>query len=509
MATQTAVLNSGRESEDPRSGSVAAAIDRDDPVALLQERIERKRRGDPQQLAEHISRNWATPGFLESSPSLEQLREFAEAEPSPSVAATTSPSHRRSVLIIQPRTAPSPTRRVQRSRRPMSGDVYFRKQHALAQAPTFEVSMIDEDKELAIDKAGFAVSLAELQDESRFDRAMEAIPGLHDVRRPKTAPDLSRPATSRYTGLPARIDFFQLYKHSRIPTARSESKKDGGTVHEMTPVTARVEFVKLCHERLLPPVPFLTRCSSDESPALNLSGQGISPFYVTALSKSFERISFLKHVNLADNRLDESVAAQLLAALRRRNQLQSIVLDKNRIGAKGMKQLLEMVNNSTCMLNEISVADNQLTDVEVAALLHACLSITRTLTILNVSGNCASIKCAETCARLLQCDDLHLIELDLSWNTLRTSGAAIILQTLAKHPLSARVQVLRLSWNGIVDGVVKPLCAMLATQAVEVVRLDHNRLSAAALQTLQQASSSSENPTTSSQRKPRARLILS
>lgn len=500
----TGLLLSGRDA------SAAEDRDRNDPVALVHERIERKRRNRTHQ-GPTITRNWATVGFFHSSPTLEQLRELADPEP-PSPAnerhdgffLTESREGERYKQRQQPRTAPTLLQRSRHvNRRPMTGDVYFRKERGLNYAPTFEVSAVDESKEQAMDKNGFAISISELEDSKYFDHAMSAIAGLHDTPRPRTAPNLSRPATSRYTGLPARIDFFQLYKYHRHAGERMELRHsvDGSSA---SPVTARTEFVKLCNERLLPPVPFLTRCADDESPTLNLSGQGIGPRYVSALSKSFEKISFLKHVNLSRNQLDQAGAAQLLAALRQQNLLESIVLDNNRIGALGTKELLALITDSKCVLSEVRVAHNQLTDVEVAAIIYACLSITRTLTVLNVSGNTASVKAAEACSRLLQCDDLQLVELDLSWNTLRAQGAVPLFQSLAKHPLAASIQVLDLSWNGIGDGIAKALCAVLSTQAVEVVRLDHNRLTDTTMLALSQYLKSPEM----AGRKPGTQLVL-
>lgn len=459
-------------------------------MAMLHERIERKRRRSPQQPLT-VTRNWSTMGFFECSPTIEQLQELSEL---PQV----SPPHRgiNTAFITQPlpKTAPTATQSPQRSRRPMTGDVYFRKQQDLTHRSTFEVSEIDERASQAIDKTGFAVPLADLEDVKYFDRAMEGIVGLHDAPRPKTAPNLVIPPLAKYAGLPARMDFFQLYKYYRP----SQETKKPTQNNNYSPLTARVEFVKLCQEQQLPPVPFLTRCTSGESPSLNLSGQGISPFYIKPLSKSFEKIDFLKQVDLSNNQLDETATVELLVALQQKSQLVSLTLDRNRIGAKGVTELIAMISAPQCQLSELSVAEAYLSDAQLASLMNACLSITQTLTKLNVKGNEGSSKTANSSARLLQCDDLQLVELNMSWNTLRTQGANTLFQTLAKYPLAARIHRLVLSWNGVADGIAKALFSVLATEAVDVLYLDHNRITDLTLRSLlqQQLQSKPQSETT-------------
>lgn len=141
---------------------------------------------------------------------------------------------------------------------------------------------------------------------------------------------------AKYSGLEGRESLFLLFRQA--PDEYLGSSTPNSSLSSPRPITPRLTYVMECRRQQIPPIPLLTRCYDENYPVLNLSNQSIGERFTVALAQSLPNMKFLKEIDLTNNRLDSQSIPVLIHGLAQ-SYVESIILDKNRIGKGGINAL--------------------------------------------------------------------------------------------------------------------------------------------------------------------------
>ena len=163
---------------------------------------------------------------------------------------------------------------------------------------------------------------------------------------------------------------------------------------------------------------------------LNLSRNEIDESGALLLSEALFKNTTLTHLNLDDNLVGADGVTSLSIALAFNTTLTYLNLDGNLAEPRGAAYLFWVLSRNTTALTDLNLARNKIDD-SVAVSLCEALSVNTTLTYLNLSGNEIGASCALYLSAALS-ENTTLTDLNLSDNEIGT-GATFLFQGLTRN----------------------------------------------------------------------------
>ena len=164
---------------------------------------------------------------------------------------------------------------------------------------------------------------------------------------------------------------------------------------------------------------------------LNLSRNEIDESGALLLSEALFKNTTLTHLNLDDNLVGADGVTSLSIALAFNTTLTYLNLDGNLAEPRGAAYLFWVLSRNTTALTDLNLARNKIDD-SVAESLYRALSVNTTLTYLNLSGNEIGASGAIYLSGALS-ENTTLTDLNLSDNEIGTSGDTFLLQVLTRN----------------------------------------------------------------------------
>ena len=141
---------------------------------------------------------------------------------------------------------------------------------------------------------------------------------------------------AKYSGTEGRDSLFLLFRQA--PDEYLGSPTPNNPLTSPRPITPRLTYVMECRKQQIPPIPLLTRCCNENYPVLDLSNQSIGERFTIALAQSLPNMTFLREINLTNNRLNSHSIPILIYGLSQ-SFIESVILDQNKIGKGGINSL--------------------------------------------------------------------------------------------------------------------------------------------------------------------------
>ncbi|XP_014479701.1 PREDICTED: leucine-rich repeat-containing protein 74B-like [Dinoponera quadriceps] len=205
---------------------------------------------------------------------------------------------------------------------------------------------------------------------------------------------------------------------------------------------------------------------------VNLCYCGLESRAMKAICEGLSGNTFVRKVDLKDNRLSEEACGHLNKMLLENNAITSLSLSACRIGANGARKLYNAISTSTT-LKSLDLSD---CDIGNEGFEHvaSALSDSPALESVNLSGNRLDESCAENLRDMLL-RNVQLKDLDLSWNSLYSAETwKALVNGLTKNET---LLSLNLSWNGLQSECVRYLCQLLLqSRNIEKLNLNRNNL---------------------------------
>ena len=164
---------------------------------------------------------------------------------------------------------------------------------------------------------------------------------------------------------------------------------------------------------------------------LNLSRNEIDESGALLLSEALFKNTTLTHLNLDDNLVGADGVTSLSIALAFNTTLTYLNLDGNLAEPRGAAYLFWVLSRNTTALTDLNLARNKIDD-SVAESLSRDLSVNTTLTYLNLSGNEIGASGAIYLSEALS-ENTTLTDLNLSDNEIDTFGATSLFQVLTRN----------------------------------------------------------------------------
>ena len=206
---------------------------------------------------------------------------------------------------------------------------------------------------------------------------------------------------------------------------------------------------------------------------LNLSRNEIDESGALLLSEALFKNTTLTHLNLDDNLVGADGVTSLSIALAFNTTLTYLNLDGNLAEPRGAAYLFGVLSRNTTALTDLNLARNKIDD-SVAESLSRALSVNTTLTYLNLSGNEIGASGAIYLSGALS-ENTTLTDLNLSDNEIDTFGATSLFQVLTRNTTLTH---LNLSENEIGNPYVLSFFENLSDNTtLTYVRLTHLNLS--------------------------------
>ena len=206
---------------------------------------------------------------------------------------------------------------------------------------------------------------------------------------------------------------------------------------------------------------------------LNLSRNEIDESGALLLSEALFKNTTLTHLNLDDNLVGADGVTSLSIALAFNTTLTYLNLDGNLAEPRGAAYLFWVLSRNTTALTDLNLARNKIDD-SVAESLSRALSVNTTLTYLNLSGNEIGASGAIYLSGALS-ENTTLTDLNLSDNEIDTFGATSLFQVLTRNTTLTH---LNLSENEIGNPYVLSFFGSLSDNTtLTYVRLTHLNLS--------------------------------
>jgi len=227
---------------------------------------------------------------------------------------------------------------------------------------------------------------------------------------------------------------------------------------------------------------------------LNLFNNHLGSSCARHVAYILEQNRSIVSLNLGKNQLkSKECIAKLSTAFCQSDYLQKLDLSHNKMGNLRATQLAPILDprHSHCPLQELNLADNKLTEHGANEILGAILAgCNTTLTKLNLSNNFwdndegEEKKGIKACAIFLQRSGT-LQELSLASCRVGDDGAQLLCEGLINHESESALRVLDLGWNCIHDAGATQLAEMIKVNgSLQVLTLASNGIGNAGAQAL-------------------------
>lgn len=298
---------------------------------------------------------------------------------------------------------------------------------------------------------------------------------LEPMRDDETYGSSGEPCAANYMGSDAMQKFWRMFhRHDAVSNHTSTSLRESSSgSKELLPLTprpksARSTYLSVVRKLQLSPEPLgivrrrvlekgasssasSTASASSASSSgstvqeINLNSYRMGDAYGAAFSEGFALVPGVEALNLAHNRISDTVAAQIIAraASARPPSLQQLNLAHNTLASASAKALSGLLRHVKC-LTSLNLAHTQLRDREIHTLCEA-LEKNQTLLRLHLSENRFGIAGMVAIAKFLE-ENAKIEEVYLAWNQIRGLGALKIVESLKFH---ASLRVVDLSWNAL------------------------------------------------------------
>ena len=233
-----------------------------------------------------------------------------------------------------------------------------------------------------------------------------------------------------------------------------------------------------------------------DAPRLALNHYGLGPLGSTPLAYVIERNMSWRVIALSDNEIGLEGIRWLRTPLARHQKLTDLDLSSNGLGQRGAQILCEALGaKQPPMLRRLDLSNNKLFDgatQHLTELLRKCAS----LEALVLRDNAMSVVSAVKLQKALALKSCPLTELDVSWNSLTTSGIVAIMAALHRN---STLRVLRASWNRSGSKGGAAVAEMLTkNKGLHTLELTNNGIDAPAASVLADALRSEANTTLTS-----------
>lgn len=213
---------------------------------------------------------------------------------------------------------------------------------------------------------------------------------------------------------------------------------------------------------------------------INLQYYGVNPWGVRAMAIALENNNIVKTFNLTDNFLNTDACYHLGVMLSNNYTLQELDLTGCRIGPAGFQMLLSSIQKNNT-LEALKLRGNELGD---EAMEHLAVAIFNGLniTVIDLSRNGITGKGV---ASLMEAFETHnrFTHWNLSWNNLFSPGTFNFLSSL-KETADHLVEI-DLSWNSLSGPrVAQGISYVLRIRTLQHLNLSNNRLESQAIQTI-------------------------
>ncbi|KDO30073.1 hypothetical protein SPRG_05264 [Saprolegnia parasitica CBS 223.65] len=217
-----------------------------------------------------------------------------------------------------------------------------------------------------------------------------------------------------------------------------------------------------------------------DTPVVDLSKFHIGKLGAIALLSALHLNAGLQVLDVSYNFVLAAGGNHVCALLELRScpRLSRLALAKNRIGSPMASRLLHALTTSQVPLTDLDLSGNEIHDRHIDEPLGVFLSMTPTLTSLNMSENQLRDPSAKAIARALGTDGKLKI-LNVAWNAMTPKGAGSLVQALSGNRC---LETINLSWNrlGHSTGCIMATI-LLSNQTLQVVDLASGQLSAVSI----------------------------
>ena len=188
------------------------------------------------------------------------------------------------------------------------------------------------------------------------------------------------------------------------------------------------EYTSACHALRIVPCSIVLKSLRNMS--IVLSNYGLGPLGTLALTNALKYNTTVIKLDLSCNEIGPMGVKYLANLFGENTTILDLNLAKNYIGSQGVPHLIEMFKNNK-YLRSVDLSNNELNDDDGIAFFNAIED--HPVTKLNMSYNKLSDKSGAVIGPWLA-DNLHLFELNLSWNHFRKrAGVAIAKGLSVKH----------------------------------------------------------------------------
>lgn len=258
------------------------------------------------------------------------------------------------------------------------------------------------------------------------------------------------------------------------------------------PISPRSSYISSCiREGVNPRASLILRNKVTKD--LKLQHMGIGDKMGKLFASSLSGVPYIQSVNLADNNLTDEALTALVNALASLPSLTSVNLSKNTIGLQAAAALGSYLGRSNCPLKKLALSYADVDDYEAAkfvTVLKTNLSLTDIDLAHNKIGaaemrntvNPELVTGSEAFAGLLRLSHCRVRSLNLSWNTIRYTGAIDLCSSLS---INASLTHLDLSYNGLGELAGLELGkAIIGNRSLHTLLLTNNGLNSVAALTI-------------------------
>lgn len=233
----------------------------------------------------------------------------------------------------------------------------------------------------------------------------------------------------------AKLDFIDTYKNISLLAQKNKI--------EHLEDSPSVAYLNKVNKINLNPEPFGIVRRKGPDNKIDIHSYSMGDVYAHAFSEGIEHCKNVKELNLSNNRLTENGCVKILQKLKQKT-IKKVILAENKIGARSITMLSEIVEMPTNKLKWIDIENTMVSDKSVSCL---CKVIARSsiVTHLSLANNNLGFFSAVSLKEMLK-NSRSLKRLDLHWNNFRAQGALEILEGLADN---TGLLELDLSWNSL------------------------------------------------------------
>lgn len=249
--------------------------------------------------------------------------------------------------------------------------------------------------------------------------------GSKNRASPASRDPARRSRMRKYCGNAARKEYLRLARDITDATAQAlqHLQTDGG------PPSPRLQCMAKMQGKHMPPEPLIIR--RKPTTAIDLSHFGIGNQRARVLAAGLMLMQDVDTVDLRDNRVTDSAAAEVVTAVVQNGAIVKLDLSENTVGIKTATALRDsFVAKKKSAVEELMLSKSRISTPALLRLTKGLAHAGCRLSHLDLSHN----NLADAAGRLLGhalASNQHIQSLNLEWNMLRTEGAAAIAQGLA------------------------------------------------------------------------------